>query len=197
MSQRIAFFDFDGTITSKDTLLEFIKFYKGKTRFYLGFILYSPFIIAYKLGIIPNNVAKQKVIQHFFKGEPVGTFFNYCNAFSDTVLPALIRPKALVEINKLKAANARIVIVSASAENWITRWATSYGLQLIGTRLATDGKVITGAFDGNNCYGDEKVCRIKEQIDLSAYDEVYSYGDSSGDKAMLKLANHAFYKPFR
>jgi HAD superfamily hydrolase (TIGR01490 family) len=197
LNRRIAFFDFDGTITTKDTLLEFIKFYKGKRKFYLGFLLYSPLLVAFKLKIIPNYVAKQKVIQHFFKGESVDTFLQYCNAFSEKVLPGLIRPKALHEIKKLKAADARIVIVSASAENWIAKWANSQGLQLIGTRLATNGETITGAFDGNNCYGNEKVCRIKAEIDLSVYDEVYCYGDSAGDKAMLQLANHPFYKPFR
>lgn len=197
MSQRIAFFDFDGTITTKDTLLEFIKFYRGNARFYLGFLIYSPFLIAYKLKIIPNYVAKQKVLQHFFKGESVSTFLQQCNAFADQVLPKLIRPKALEEIRRLKEVNAVIVVVSASAENWISKWTRNNGLQLIGTRLATDGKIITGSIDGANCYGDEKVCRIKQEYDLSAYQEIYCYGDSAGDKQMLQLANIAFYKPFR
>lgn len=35
--KQIVAFDFDGTITNRDTLLEFIKFAKGKTAFYLGF----------------------------------------------------------------------------------------------------------------------------------------------------------------
>ncbi len=197
MSQRIAFFDFDGTITTKDTLLEFIKFYRGTARFYMGFLIYSPFLIAYKLKIIPNYVAKQKVLQHFFKGESVERFLQQCNAFADQVLPKLIRPKALEEIRRLKEANAVIVVVSASAENWITKWANVNGLRLIGTRLATDGKVLTGSLNGANCYGDEKVCRIKAEYDLSVYNEIYCYGDSAGDKQMLQLANFAFYKPFR
>ena len=77
MNGRIAFFDFDGTITTKDTLLEFIKFYKGKYQFYLGFLVYSPFLVAYKLKIIPNYVAKQKVLQYFFsifQSVPVSSF---------------------------------------------------------------------------------------------------------------------------
>lgn len=197
MSQRIAFFDFDGTITTKDTLLEFIKFYKGTARFYWGFLIYSPFLVAYKLKIIPNYVAKQKVLQHFFKGESVENFLKQCNAFAEQVLPKLIRPKALEEIRRLKEVNAVIVVVSASAENWITKWAANNGLQLIGTRLTTDGKVITGSIDGANCYGDEKVCRIKQEYNLSAYDEICCYGDSAGDKQMLQLAHFAFYKPFR
>ncbi len=197
MSSRIAFFDFDGTITTKDTLLEFIKFYKGTGYFYLGFLLYSPFILAYKLKLIPNYVAKQKVLQFFFKGEDIEVFQNKCNDFSDLVLPKLLRPKALKEIEKLQAANAVIVVVSASAENWIKKWASENDLELMGTKLSIAENKITGTIEGKNCYGDEKVYRIKQQYDLSSFEEIYCYGDSGGDTAMLRLANFPFYKPFQ
>jgi HAD superfamily hydrolase (TIGR01490 family) len=197
MIRGIAFFDFDGTITTKDTLLEFIRFYKGNYKFYLGFLLKSPFILGYKLGFLKNSVAKQKVLQYFFRGESLESFNIRCKEFSETVLPALIRPKANNEIEKLKAENFTIIVVSASAENWIQHWCSSNQLSYIGTKLVTrDGK-ITGNFDGNNCHGIEKVTRIKAKHDLSAYDEVYCYGDSGGDKQMLELATHPFYKPFR
>jgi hypothetical protein len=62
----LLFFDFDGTITTKDTLLEFIKFSKGKLNFLSGFLIYSPFLVAYKLGIISNQSAKEKVLATFF-----------------------------------------------------------------------------------------------------------------------------------
>lgn len=197
MNRRIAFFDFDGTITTKDTLLEFIKFYRGRSSFYLGFLIYSPFLVAYKLGLIPNWVAKQKVLQFFFKGEQTEHFQNHCNEFAATKLPALLRPKALAEIKKLQSVGSTVVVVSASAENWIRPWASKQGIQLMGTRLATrDGK-ITGKLDGNNCHGDEKVCRIKEHFDLADYKEIYCYGDTSGDKPMLAIGTKSFYKPFR
>lgn len=197
MNQRIAFFDFDGTITTKDTLLEFIKFYKGTGYFYLGFLLYSPFLVAYKLKLIPNYVAKQKVLQFFFRGESIETFQKKCDDFSDSILPKLVRSKAIKEIEKLKAANAEIVVVSASAENWIRKWADNNELKLIGTKLAVVGSKITGTIDGKNCYGDEKVCRIEQHYDLKLFKEIYCYGDSGGDKAMLQLATFSFYKPFR
>ncbi len=197
MNQRIAFFDFDGTITTKDTLLEFIKFYKGTGYFYFGFLLYSPFLIAYKLKLIPNYVAKQKVLSFYFNGESITLFQKKCDAFSELILPKLIRPKALKEIEKLKEANAEVVVVSASAENWISKWAAANGIKLIGTRLAVADDKLTGNINGINCYGDEKVCRIEQQYDLKLFKEIYCYGDSGGDKAMLKLATFPFYKPFR
>lgn len=196
MNRRIAFFDFDGTITTKDTLLEFIKFYKGTYNFYLGFLIYSPFLIAYKLKLIPNYVAKQKVLQYFFKGENIDTFQKNCDRFADQELPELLRPKAIQEIKKLQAGDSTVVIVSASAENWIRKWAAQNGLGLMGTRLAVKDQKITGKIDGNNCHGDEKVCRIKEKYNLADFSEIYCYGDTSGDKPMLAIGTKSFYKPF-
>ena len=197
MSERIAFFDFDGTITTKDTMLEFIRYYKGELNFYAGALLTSPFIFAYKVGLIKKIVAKQKFLGFYFKGVSIEDFEAKCKAFSTEKLPALIRPKALEEINKLQNAGVRVVIVSASAENWIKYWAAERNIEVMGTRLAIADNKIAGTFDGENCYGNEKVCRIKERFDLSQYTEIFSYGDSMGDKEMLQLANHSFYKPFR
>ncbi|MEO5683830.1 MAG: HAD family hydrolase [Chitinophagaceae bacterium] len=197
MKKRIAFFDFDGTITTRDTLLEIIKFYKGDLKFYLGFAVNAPYLFAWKAGLITNQAAKEKMLRHFFGNIPVKTFQERCDAFATTELPALIRPKALQEIEKLKASGADIVIVSASAENWIQHWCDVNNLQLMGTKLQVLDERLTGKIEGRNCYGDEKVNRINASFDLTRYDEIYCYGDTKGDKPMLQLATLSFYKPFR
>jgi len=196
VKREIAFFDFDGTITKKDTLLEFIKFSKGKIRFYLGFIVNLPHLVAFKLGIISNQSAKEKILRFFLKDMPISVFKQYCEKFSKYVLPKLIRPKALKEIQRLKQNNTLVVIVSASPENWIEEWAQNLQLELIASRLELDGGKVTGKILGKNCHGDEKVNRIREIYDLSQYYIVAAYGDSIGDRPMLELATTAYYKPF-
>jgi phosphatidylglycerophosphatase C len=240
MHQRIAFFDFDGTITTKDTLLEFIKYSNGKFRFYLGFLVNSPWLVAYKCKIIPNQSAKEKVLGWFFRKCPFDVFQEHCDRFAAEVLPGLIRPKALLEIAKLQGSGATVVIVSASPENWISGWALPRKIDLIATRLemtispdaatreipaapaagepraagrppavqaasigsapsvgAADTRTLTGKIEGKNCYGGEKVRRIQEAYSLEEYSEIYAYGDTSGDRPMLKLGTLSFYKPFR
>lgn len=200
MSRRIAFFDFDGTITTRDTLLEFIKYSKGGFRFYLGFLLNSPWLIAFKLKIISNQKGKERILSHFFRNGSLEDFQRQCDRFATERVPGLVRPKALREIAKLQEAGFTIVIVSASPENWIREWSASAGASLIATRLATTGvspKKLTGRIDGTNCHGKEKVKRIEQVYTLSGYDEIYAYGDSGGDRPMLGLAHISFYKPFR
>jgi phosphatidylglycerophosphatase C len=195
--KKIAFFDFDGTVTKKDTLLEFIKYSNGRLRFFSGFLLNSPYLVAYKLKIISNHKAKEKILSHFFKKIPVVDFQKTCDAFCTGLLPQLIRSQAMEEINELKSKGFTIVLVSASPGNWISKWAGTNGLELIATCLKTaDGK-LTGEIEGKNCYGEEKVRRIMERYDLKEFEEVYAYGDTKGDRPMLLLANHSSYKPFR
>jgi HAD superfamily hydrolase (TIGR01490 family) len=202
VSQRIAFFDFDGTITTKDTLLEFIRFSKGNTRFNLGFLLNSPWLVAMKLKLISNQKAKERILTHFFGKQPVARFKQQCEAFSKQALPHLIRPKALIEFDRLREAGATIVIVSASPEDWIRHWAEEARAELIATRLGifTDNKGetrLTGRIEGANCHGEEKVNRIRQRFALPDYKEIFAYGDSNGDKPMLRLGTASFFKPFR
>ena len=203
---RIAFFDFDGTVTTKDTLLEFIKFSKGTLPFYIGFGLNSPWLIAYRLKLISNQAAKERILAWFFRKTPLSEFQETCDRFASQAIPGLLRPKALKEIRDLQEKGFSIVIVSASPENWIRGWAESIQAGLLATVLethpgkgpkSTDEPRLTGRIVGHNCHGNEKVRRIGEAFQLDTYNEIYAYGDSSGDKPMLALAHHSFYRPFR
>jgi len=195
--KKIAFFDFDGTITKKDSFLEFIKFSKGILSFYFGFLINSPYLVAYKLKIISNQKAKEKILQFFFQNMPFDKFQNLCNQFSEQKVPSLIRPKALEEIKKLQSNNITVVVVSASPENWIRKWTKAMQVELVATCLEIKEERLTGKISGYNCHGQEKIRRIHQQYTLADYCEIYAYGDSAGDKQMLALAHHSYMKPFR
>jgi HAD superfamily hydrolase (TIGR01490 family) len=203
MKRRIAFFDFDGTITTKDTLLVFIRYTKGRPRFLLGLLLTAPWLVAWKLKLISNSAAKQRLMRHFFGGQALDTFQQQCDTFAAETIPGLIRPKALAEITRLRELGATIVIVSASPDNWIRGFTGRIDAKPVATRLevrkdpATGADVLTGRFEGANCHGEEKVRRIKAGWSLEDYDEIYAYGDSPGDIPMLGLATVSFYRPFR
>lgn len=197
MTRTIAFFDFDGTITRKDTLFEIIRFQKGSRALYLGLIKLSPWLIAMKLRMISNAVTKEKMLTFFFKGTPLHNFQEQCNRFIENQLPSLIRPGALREINKHKQSNTTVVVVTASAENWVEGWCRQNGIICIATKLEVRENKITGKINGRNCNGIEKVNRIKACFQLDRYDTIIVYGDTKGDKEMLSLATFAYYKPFR
>lgn len=195
--KKLVLFDFDGTITTTDTFVAFIRYNKGFLRFATGFLLLSPFIVAFKLKLYPNWKAKEVVLAYFFKGTSLTEFEKMCYAFYQNKLPSLIRPKALEEIANHKADGYEICIVSASPELWIKDWAKEQRINLIGTQLEVVNHKITGKITGKNCYGFEKECRVKSVYNLSNYHTIEAYGDSSGDKELLALAHLKHYKPFR
>jgi phosphatidylglycerophosphatase C len=195
--RKIAFFDFDGTITTKDTLFEVIKHHKGHAKLFAGLLLNAPVLMGLKIKLISNQRAKEAILKYFFKGTELAEFQSGSDRFAMEALPAIIRPGALAEVKKLKAAGFQIVVVSASAENWIKKWADQMDIGLIATRLEIADSKLTGKIADKNCNGEEKVVRIKATYNLSEFDEIYCYGDSTGDKQMLALATKAFYQPFR
>ena len=80
--RKIYAFDFDGTLTTKDTLLEFIRFAKGSGQMFCGFLLFSPLLILMKLHLYPNWKAKQQLYSYFFKGMNIDDFNALCTHFS-------------------------------------------------------------------------------------------------------------------
>jgi phosphatidylglycerophosphatase C len=197
MSRKLVLFDFDGTITTKDTLVEFVHFYRGRRKYLTGMFMLAPYMALFLFRLIPNWKAKQYFLSHYFSGEKIADFNSRCLDFSTKVLPVLIRPQALEAIRKYRRENTTIAVVSASAENWVKPWCDQQGIHCLATRLEVKDGIITGKLEGRNCYGDEKVCRIQENFDVTAFQEVLAYGDSAGDKEMLDLAHKKYYKPFR
>jgi HAD superfamily hydrolase (TIGR01490 family) len=197
LARSIAFFDFDGTITRKDTMLEFIRFSKGDTAYYAGMLLLSPWLLAMKAALVSNAAAKERMLTYFFGGVPLQDFQFSCTAFIEERLPSLLRPDAMAAISAHQDKGDEVVVVSASAENWVAGWCQANDIKCIATRLQVVNDKITGKLNGPNCNGLEKVNRIKANYDPANYESVYCYGDTSGDKPMLSIATHAFYRHFK
>ena len=85
-------------------------------------------------------------------------------------------------------------MVSASLDSWVKEWCLKQGIETICSILETKNGIITGKLGRGDCNGIEKAKRIREKFELEEYDKVIAYGDSSGDKEMLDLADIAYYR---
>ena len=192
----VAAFDFDGTITSRDSLPIFILFAVRAGRLLAGGLQSIPYILLYKLKFIPNYKAKEQLFKAFFAGMPVDLFNELATKFSMRI-DKIVNPIALEKIKWHQTMGHEVVIVSASPENWIRPWADQNGIKIVlSTKLQTNDGIITGRFLSKNCHGAEKVARLLERYPDRSHYELYAYGDSSGDKELLELADHAFYRSF-
>ncbi len=193
----LALFDFDGTITNKDSLQEFIKFARGAQRYYAGLLYLTPMLLLYKLKIIPNYRAKEILMTHFFKGMPQSDFETLGREYALNEIDKIVRPRALQAIAEHQKKGHAVTIVSASMKSWIWAWCEQKNITLIATELEFEDGIVTGKFLTKNCYGIEKANRVNALYNISIFKTIYAYGDSTGDKELLALADKSFYKPFR
>lgn len=190
-------FDFDGTITRDDSLLGFIAYVVGFKKFFKGVFILSPILLGYKFNIFSNNFTRRHLMKYFFKGMSEKEFSKVCKKYSKTHIDGILLESAMEKINEYKSNKDTIVIVSASLEDWLKPWCDENGFELLATKIEKIDGFITGEILGKNCYGAEKVKRIKQNFDLKKYDKIIAYGDSRGDKEMLEFADESYYQIFK
>ncbi len=192
----LAIFDFDGTITNRDSFRHFLRYVVRKSVYYRGLMALSPVLIAYMLGFVPNYVAKQKVFGYFFGGWTTEDFGALAEKYSSSEISKIVRPEALKRIDWHQRQGHKVVVVSASIKSWLSHWCRTQGIDLVATEVEEENQILTGQFRTLNCHGSEKVKRLKDRFDFSKIDYVYAYGNSGGDKEILEMADEKYYRYF-
>ena len=187
MKQLFAF-DFDGTLTTRDTLIAFIRYACGTPRFLLGFLLHAPLLVLMKLRLYSNGKAKQRLFSWFFRGMPLEAFDALCQSFASTHRH-LLRPETVRLLQQALSEGSEVLVVSASIDNWVQPFFPA--VTVLGTQIEVIDGRLSGRFLTPNCYGQEKVRRILAlHPDRSAY-RLTAYGDSRGDRELLAFADEA------
>ena len=190
---NVAVFDFDGTLTTKDTLLEFIKFSCGIKRFCIGFALLSPFLLLMKMRLYPNGKAKEKILSFFFKGWDYERFSLIGHRFSKNI-DSFVRKKIVSCLHDHLMRGDIVYVVTASIEEWVRPWCIQHGVNyVLATKMEIQNRKLTGRLSTPNCYGQEKVNRfLKMESNRTDY-YLIVYGDSKGDIEMMDLADEKIY----
>lgn len=190
--RKIAVFDFDGTLTTKDTLLEFVKYTHGKLAFFIGFAFYSPLLVLIKLHLYPNWKAKQKVFSYFYNGMQHDKFVSYGEKFAEYV-ENIRKESTITRLNELKREGTYIYVISASIDEWVRPFCNRLGVKdVLGTKVEVINGKLTGKFLTKNCYGQEKVNRLLEVEPNRKEYYLYAFGDSRGDEEILEFADEGF-----
>jgi phosphatidylglycerophosphatase C len=193
----IVAFDFDGTLTVRDSFTAFLAWRIPKPRLVSGFLRLGPDIVRYGLDRNRERL-KSASVAEWLAGTSEADLAAGAAAFAREVWDRFMRPDALAKWADWGERGVLRVIVTATPETIVQPFAERLGAdQLIGTRLAFDAEGrATGALDGKNCRGPEKAARLRE-----AFGEgvrlLAAYGDTSGDREMLELAVEKGYRVFR
>jgi phosphatidylglycerophosphatase C len=192
----IVAFDFDGTLTIRDSFTEFLRWRAGPGGWAMGLLKLAPAVAAYARDRDRGRI-KAASVREFLGGVSRETLAAEAEAFADQIWSRFMRPDALACWNDWGAKGAHRVIVTASPTETVAPFARRLGAEnLLGTALAFDqDDRITGDFVGPNCRGEEKVRRLRaaygDQVRIEA-----AYGDTSGDTEMLAMAKTPGFRVF-
>lgn len=194
--QPIVAFDFDGTLTIRDSFTEFLRWRAGPGGWMLGLVKLAPAVAAYARDRDRGRI-KAASVREFLLGVDRATLEADAARFADHIWPRFMRPDAMKTWNEWGERGAHRVIVTASPTSTVAPFARKLGADaLLGTEFVFDADDrITGEFAGPNCRAEEKVRRLKaaygQDMVLTA-----AYGDTSGDTEMLAMAQKPGFRVF-
>ena len=193
--KKLYLFDFDGTLTYKDTMFLYLKFYNS-AKFNFQFLKHIPLFILLKLKLANAEKVKKSFISSILKGQSKTKIEEKSQQFFEKYYPEIIRENAIEFIKNIDREHTESYLVTASLDIWVKPFAEKFKMNLLATRAEFKNEIFTGNFVGNNCNGGEKVHRIKEALQGKKFDKTIAFGDTSGDKEMLEWANESHFEFF-
>ncbi len=190
----LALFDFDGTITARETMPDFIRRSVTRPRLLIGQILLAPLLIGYKLGLVSGVLIRRLIVRLGYSGLPHAALEAAGQDFSRDYLPRQLRPEAMNRIAWHQSLGHKVVVVSGGLDVYLAPWCKEHGLELICSSLQHKHGLLTGLYDGKQCVLSEKALRVRERYDLTSFTTIYAYGDTPEDHDLLGLATNRFYQ---
>ena len=196
---EVAAFDFDGTLTRRDTLLPYLRRSVGWPRFLLALLQSAPWLAAYACRLMSNHKAKARLLRVSLGGRSLAEVERWSADFVAQYLPGQWRPEALAKLRWHQQRGDCCVMVSASPGIYLHQAGEFLRMDaVLCTELAVQGDMLTGSMLTRNCHGEEKVLRLQAWLagpPAAAKPVVlHAYGDSHGDIPLLNLADYAHYQ---
>ncbi len=196
MGQRVvAAFDFDGTITRRDTVVPFLVYACGRARVAAALAAVSPQLTLALTGRGSRDDPKEALLRRLLAGRDAAPIAEAGRAFAQRLAndSTRLRPDTLEKVRWHRDQGHELVLVSASLSTYLEPLAPQLGFDAVlatTLQVGPDGR-FTGRLVGRNCRGVEKVDRLRAWLGGHDPDEcvIWAYGDSSGDTELLAMAH--------
>jgi phosphatidylglycerophosphatase C len=192
--RRVAAFDFDGTLTHRDTLLPFLVRAFGSRAMARAISRTAPVAARARLGRLEaelhhRDATKEALLRHLCTGRPAAWLHEEARSFAST-LAGRLRPEMVEQVAWHRGEGHELVIVSASLAAYLGPFADEQGFDhVIAVEMAEDDGILTGAMHGPNVRGPEKEVRLRAWLGSNTPDTLWAYGNSSGDRELLAMAD--------
>lgn len=193
--QRVALFDLDKTITTKDSGGVFLRGWIVRRPWLIWRLVVGVFaVLGWKAGLLRLRTVK-RIFFGVVNGIRVERLDRIGARFVERHFARLVKPEAAALVRRLQRAGFTVVLLSASPVWYVRHFARRLGIPLYdGTRYRIRNGRYRGGLQGVDCRGAEKVRRLRRLIDMQQVDWAGSlaFSDSEADLPMLRLAGHPF-----
>ena len=194
-TRQIAAFDFDGTLTRRDTLLSFLGSSCGQPALLRALMAAGPTALRARTGRLvdashPRDASKAVLLRRLLAGRDQVWFEERGEAFAAT-LSRRLRPDVLARLDWHRDQGHELIIVSASLHTYLDHFARDHGFDhVIAVEMETVDGVLSGELHGPNVRGPEKAVRLRRWLgDDIDETHLWAYGNSSGDRELLAMAH--------
>ena len=190
-ARAAAAFDFDGTLTRRDTLLPFLASIAGPRALAGALTADVPRLGLAAAGRGDRDATKARLLRRLLQGRPYDEVEAGGRRFGARIASSWISPELRERLAWHRSRAHEIVIVSASLEVYLLEVARVLPIDcVLSTRLEVDEQGrCTGRMLGANCRGPEKAARLTAHLGDGGR-LLWAYGNSRGDDEMLALARH-------
>jgi phosphatidylglycerophosphatase C len=185
-------FDFDGTLSSRDNVVPFLRWVAGTRATAEAFAAAATHLGRAGRSRWSRDAVKAELVRRLLGGRDAADVDTVARAFADEILHRHLRAEAVERADWHRTQGHRLVIVSASFATYLRPVADQLRFDaVLATELEVgDGGQLTGRLAGANVRGAEKARRLDEWLDGSpAF--VWAYGDSAGDRELWARADRA------
>jgi len=190
-TECVAAFDFDGTLSTRDSFLPYLRIVAGTRDLARAIAAAAPALATSRRDPRQRDVAKALVIRGTLAGRREAYLRDVGARYARLVVEQHLAPDTMARLEAHRTDGHAIVLVSASLHVYLDSIAELLGVDAVlatALEVDADGRC-TGEIAGANVRGVEKVRRLDEWL---AGREVvlHAYGDSSGDDELLARADH-------
>jgi len=191
---RLVFFDLDGTISRRDTLVPYATSFLLRRRPWRAWRLLRllPPTLAFALGRGDRGVLKGELIRAALGGASRDTVAEWNRQFLPRLFARGLHPDALAAIAAHRRAGDHLVLMSASVDLYVPDIGRELGFdQTICSGVRWDGDRLDGRLATANRRDEEKARCFRELAARHAGLPTEAYGNSFSDLPHMVLASRA------
>jgi phosphatidylglycerophosphatase C len=194
VDRTLALFDFDGTLTTRDTFRPFLRLAIPRARLIAGGLALSPILLGHQLGVVTSAQARPCLSWAAFAGVPAARVRALGEQYASDALPRVIDSSMLRRLKAHQSEGDAVFVVSAGLESYLRPWCLAHGVGLVCTELEERRGVLTGRYRRGDCSGKNKATLVRSDVPLRQFSVITAYGDTVEDVEMLALAHRRFYR---